>query len=377
MINVEEMGHISKGAYVKNKILDDNMFPVNLAASKMATTVSSASDDEIENITHFLGRATINRPLTYPYTTITPPEAQLSEENAKRDEDRLEPKCIKQFHVIQKYAPVNKLQESPKIVNSEKVMNNVINKGVQSERTRVLIHQNNEVQLLNTNHVQTPPVLKVNDSVVISDNQNTISDLRKRKLSFVEPEYDNVKHVKPDEVMDLSMATEKNQELRCNGTSRLDLDSYHPKKDEVVVYPPQHKELNNAPLKNNNNFIVLQPVQNDLNINYVIQDPHESPKSYKSVEFDNSAMETLADIATKQVKLEKNTLAKSVASEYLKIATKNEFSNNGDLVRDSNAYGPVTKEVNDLIVKPEGNKSCHICAKSFSKASQLRYIYSH
>lgn len=364
------MPHISKSDYVHNEILEDNKFPVNLAATKMTSAISSASDDEVENITHFLGRATINRPLTYPYTTILPPEAQLTEENAKNDEDRLEPKCIKQFHVIQKYAPVNKPQESPKLVNSEKVMNNVINKGVQSERTRVLIQQNNEVKQLYMTHVQTPPVLKVNDSVVISDNQTTISDLRKRKLSFVETEHDKVKHVKPDEVMDLSMTTEKNHELRFNGSPRLDLDSYHSKKDEV--YPPQQKEIINSPRKNNNNFIVLQPVQNDLNINYVVQDSHESPNTYKSVTFDNSAMETLADIATKQVKLEKNTLAKSVASEYLKIATKNEFSNSNDLARDSNAYGPVTKEVNDLIVKPEGNKSCHICAKSFSKASQLR-----
>jgi len=82
-------------------------------------------------------------------------------------------------------------------------------------------------------------------------------------------------------------------------------------------------------------------------------------------------METLADVATKQVKLEKNTLAKSVASEYLKLATKHEFQAN-DGIRETNNFVSSTKEVNELIGKPEENKSCTICSKNFSKPSQLR-----
>lgn len=85
---------------------------------------------------------------------------------------------------------------------------------------------------------------------------------------------------------------------------------------------------------------------------------------YTPMEYDNSAMETLADIATKQVRLEKNTLAKSVASEYLKLATKH------DDHQETNNF--VGKDVNELIVKPEENKSCPICSKNFSKPSQLR-----
>lgn len=89
-------------------------------------------------------------------------------------------------------------------------------------------------------------------------------------------------------------------------------------------------------------------------------------EGYAPMEYDNSAMETLADVATKQVRLEKNTLAKSVASQYLKLATKHEDANT------TTAIG--AKDVNELIVKPEENKSCSICSKNFSKPSQLRYF---
>ncbi|KAK5648743.1 hypothetical protein RI129_003635 [Pyrocoelia pectoralis] len=115
-----------------------------------------------------------------------------------------------------------------------------------------------------------------------------------------------------------------------------------------------------------------------ININYVIQENSTSvitaytelPNTFTPMDYDNSAMETLAEVATKQVKLEKNTLAKSVASEYLKLATKNEFQNI-EGATDSN-FTSSNKEVSELIVKPEENKNCTICSKSFSKPSQLR-----
>lgn len=87
--------------------------------------------------------------------------------------------------------------------------------------------------------------------------------------------------------------------------------------------------------------------------------------------YDNSAMETLADIATKQVKLEKNSVAKNVATELLKLATKNEFPT-GDGMKEGGHFVGVRKDVTDMIVKPEENTSCNICSKNFSKASQLK-----
>ena len=321
VLNTEEIVHVSKSNYVKNKILDDKP-PMNFSAPKLSLTASSSGDEDTQ-LAHFLGKTTIIRPLTYPYTSVLPPSPEPDKE-----------KSIKQFHVIQKYARAAspKLRESPKPAK---------------DRTRVSA---SEVPNAKVNSAQTP-LLKVNDAPVLD---GLATDLRKRKLSY--EEFERPKQPKTDEVIDLSMPAEK-AEARFNGDAAA---------DEAFAKAAEEK----APARSNG-YVVL-PMASDVSINYVIQEGQangDSPK-YKAVEYDNSAMETLADIATKQVKLEKNTLAKSVASEYLKIATKNEAA--GDGGREANAFGRVNQEVNDLLVRPEGNKSCHICAKSFSKAPQLR-----
>lgn len=129
------------------------------------------------------------------------------------------------------------------------------------------------------------------------------------------------------------------------------------------------------------NYLEDTNKSNPINVNYVVQNnntktgqevvhkplaPLPPPQQY---EYDNSAMETLADIAVKQVKLEKDTLAKSVASEYLKLATNNyNTPPSPQLLHHTNSKDAVS----EFIVKPEGNKSCTICAKSFNKPSQLR-----
>lgn len=117
--------------------------------------------------------------------------------------------------------------------------------------------------------------------------------------------------------------------------------------------------------------LLLNPVSQENNYsNQEVEMHSNSSSDTRQVEYDNSAMETLADVATKQVKLDKNTLAKSVASEYLKLATQNE---NLDGIREStNNFIPNKDVMNDLIVKSEGNKSCTICSKSFNKPFQLR-----
>ncbi|KAK9745285.1 Zinc finger, C2H2 type [Popillia japonica] len=112
---------------------------------------------------------------------------------------------------------------------------------------------------------------------------------------------------------------------------------------------------------------------NHVNINYVMHDQPNTTVdqgSFKQGDYDNSAMETLADIATKQEKLEKNSIAKNVASEFLKLAIKNECQNS-DGLKESNFISS-NKDVNELIGKPEENKSCTICSKSFCKPSQLK-----
>ncbi|XP_019877886.2 uncharacterized protein LOC109605695 isoform X2 [Aethina tumida] len=106
------------------------------------------------------------------------------------------------------------------------------------------------------------------------------------------------------------------------------------------------------------------PQKNNTGMVYPESDP------YESMETTNMYPDPPMQPQQQQVKLEKNLLAKSVASEYLKLATKNE--NNPDGGIEANSFGPINKDVNDLIVKPEGNKNCTICSKSFSKPSQLK-----
>lgn len=91
---------------------------------------------------------------------------------------------------------------------------------------------------------------------------------------------------------------------------------------------------------------------------------------------DQSAMQTLAEIAIKQMKNETNITAKSVASEYLKFALKNEYNANDSSSDGMKKFINANKDNADLIVKPEENKNCSICSKNFSKPSQLRYITS-
>lgn len=273
------------------------------------------------------------------------------------------------------------------------------------------------------------PVVKINDRVVLNNvPYNNANDLRKRKVH--ENDYNNAAKLhrmnSDGEAIDLSMPSliEKSispemSAMRYNGMSpskenelrmsnlhiteprgnlrnestlindRLKL-AYKGTNDGAYKHngaPPS--EIHEAPFFNreSENVINLKTTispnhldsDQHININYVIQENSPSvittftevPNSFSPMDYDNSAMETLADIATKQVKLEKNTLAKSVASEYLKLATKHEFQCN-DGIRETNNFS-AAKDLNELIVKPEENRSCTVCSKNFSKPSQLRY----
>ncbi|CAH0552090.1 unnamed protein product [Brassicogethes aeneus] len=128
-----------------------------------------------------------------------------------------------------------------------------------------------------------------------------------------------------------------------------------------------------SPVPPNDNLMSVEEPKNNYVSNMVAERPvlnfpaSSSPMNLTDVSVDK----TFVDVATQQVKLEKNSLAKSVASEFLKLATKNEMNPDGSAI-EAATFGPINKDVNDLIVKPEGNKSCTICAKTFSKPSQLR-----
>lgn len=411
----EEIAYVSKTSYAKNKILDErNSLSFtntnNIHHTAMITTLEETT--EARNLRNFLGKSNINRPLTYPYMSTIPIDEDTLPSSNNSDiikcndtllnnmENNSEMKCIKQFHVIQKYAASSIQSKSPKIFGQDSP------KGSQMEKNLEAMHIPEKPLLIDNKNISVNrvlPTLKVNDVIIPHEN---ISDVRKRKFPVIENDYKN-KMQRNDEVMDLSMTTvieKQDKNLSINGVSdgynfhtsnirpvdnsKNIMESYNAQPKLIISKSPEkiiigeedeyqfdkseninckRKEMTSC----NETVIILAPLQSEdpVNVNYIKEQHNSNASDYsKSIDYDNSAMETLADVATQREKLDKNTLAQSVATEFLKLATKNEKI---DGCRDSSSYS-LNKDVNDLIVKAEGNKSCTICSKNFNKPSQLR-----
>lgn len=323
-MTTEEVAYVSKTNYAKNKILDDLQYkskPV-VSASSIQLAYSDEPKSKEDSIATYLGKTSTSRPLTYPYTS------PLVVESENKDPGQsTAPKSIKEFHVIQKY--VKELNE-PAITPTKA-----------SEKV---------------NYLPSPvPTLKVND-VIVQDPPTLVQE-RKRKIIMEEDSYKIKVHRNSDEVMDLSVTS---SEKREPASSYLVHDQPVPYYENRTV-----EELNYRNLEMNRKIAPFEPT-NYQDVDMLSNSSSDVPKQ---MEYDNSAMETLADVATKQERLVKNMMAKNVASEYLKLATQNE---NPDLNRDSGCFLPNKKHLNELIARSEGNKSCTICSKSFSKPSQLK-----
>lgn len=354
IMDTEEIAYVSKTNYAKNKILEQ---PSVIKMSAIKELSFSTNDEKNNNwlsennkVLMFLGKSNVNRPLTYPYTSDVHNEEHMSISSESNDTTRrsesissFSPESeskIKQFQVIQKYTqPVN---------------NKIADKEVIDKISREIPTVVNNIQTSSDytdRNINSPLPLVVNQT-------EKLIDFRKRK-NPTEPTTDyNLKLHKNDEVMDLS---QKKPEAPKNGV----INHTNPMAD--FYYQTVVEKMRNLPEKIDVQDYVprLNGIKDDRTCSEATSSVDKPDKNFNK--FDNSAMETLADIATQQVKIEKNAMAKSVASEFLKLATKQEYPQD-----DLRVYNPQTAEVNDLIVKPEGNKSCAICAKSFSKPSQLR-----
>lgn len=379
-MNNEQVVHVNKKNYAKNKILDDQQ-SINISATIDLNKLPSNSpvdSPELYNITQFLGKTNRNRVLTYPYTSpLANSECSRISDNFKDEvpTERKLPSNINQFHVIKKYDKSADLNRG-----SDLIMTTTYNKVVSTT----------VVSLSSYNKILESPLKPEFNQSIISVTQlevDNVSSNIKRKLPFDEMETSKVQRIVDEEVMDLSISTSKHrpqtppQNLKFNSkiyseSSILERNYKNSFSEEENVENPlvlYNNQYNRTPEKifNSEPINTLQTNRNKehQNLSYIIPESDEYVKTVKNItplEYDNSAMETLADIATKQVKLEKNSLAKNVASEFLKLATKNEFPT-GENLREH-----MTKDVNELIVKSEENKSCTICAKNFSKPSQLR-----
>ncbi|CAH2012893.1 unnamed protein product [Acanthoscelides obtectus] len=379
-MSTEEIAYVSKTSYAKNKILDER----NVGGFKKMNEVPVSAVSEHgkqQGVTEYLGKCTV-RPLTYPYTTVLQ-DKELSPRTPDCEPPRIEtsvtpepPKSIKQFHVIQKYVQP---QLSPKLQDTKKIELSPRKKENNTAVPESVILNNKKNLNITVNRVL--PTLKINDVIVANDG---VVDPRKRKYPPVENSHKN-KIQRNEEVMDLSKPDRLNgvAEPVLNNVQRAVVEPQKNVANEIyntlqkVSDSPNRYDLNedtddssygyrpNESFMNNRTVVIVRPLQseNHPNVNFT------NPRGHSDDGYDNSAMETLADVATKQVKLEKNMLAKSVASEFLKLATKNDGS---DMNRETTNFTPTSKDVNDIIVKSEGNKNCTICSKSFNKPSQLR-----
>uniref|UniRef100_A0A1Y1L3Y8 C2H2-type domain-containing protein n=1 Tax=Photinus pyralis TaxID=7054 RepID=A0A1Y1L3Y8_PHOPY len=429
-MNAEQITQVNNKNFAKNKILDRHV-SLNFSASKITPEVIATNDRSSKDTQSFHTFFGTNRPLTYPYTSEMVDES-LSSQNAASifspvvdsssnlSEPRKELQNTSAFSIVQKhnvhYSPPE--DGSGRTTESKSV---TIPITISYDSSYLNQYKSHDVVPIISNHQRPIPSVKVNDRITTS-YESVPADVRKRKVQEVQVS-NSVKVIKinsESEAMDLSMPSlvEKSPAgtLNVNGIlCNKDINHYtvietnnkvkvaetagavrkpeykneganysndriqmpYEKNDENSMHNcDSSEELSYSEESDNAINLKMSPknkADDSINVNYVIQENSTSvitaytdlPNSYTPMDYDNSAMETLADVATKQVKLEKNTLAKSVASEYLKLATKNEFQSM-EGATESN------KEVTELMVKPEENKNCTICSKSFSKPSQLR-----
>ncbi|KAF5292805.1 hypothetical protein FQA39_LY13850 [Lamprigera yunnana] len=432
-MNAEQVTQVNNSNFAKNKILDRQVsFDTSKIIPEVILTNSISK--EIQNLNMFLGMCHTNRPLTYPYTSelsekkpnknvaiVTPFYTNNEATTSATSDAKQELQHTSAFTVVQKH----NVHYSPPGDFASKGENKsiIIPITISYDSHYLEQYKNHEVPVISKHQTNSRivPAVKVNDRIIINNSYESPLGERKRKISEVEgkSEAKVLKANMDSEAMDLSMpsliekCTNSSNSVSFNGStcnkeinlSVIETNKMHMEPIKKIVrnfeYKGENPNLNpnvnhiNDRIKlsykvsdegsnseyseDNDNAINLKvlpqmQVEDQINVNYTIQENNCAVTAFTEVppmDYDNSAMETLADVATKQVKLEKNILAKSVASEYLKLTTKNEFQN-AEGVPDTNNFSSGSKEVSDLIVKSEENKNCTICSKSFSKPSQLR-----
>ncbi|KAK4884646.1 hypothetical protein RN001_000917 [Aquatica leii] len=295
-----------------------------------------------------------------------------------------DPSYLEQYKITQEVPVISKHQSNisrivPSVkVNDRIVINSSLCDGAVSERKRKISEADNKIEVKLLKATSESEAMDLSMPSIIDKSTSSLSyngvkesDLRVNHLTAIES---NRAHVEP-----IIKKIVRNLEYTGGESSNFNHVSDRTKLP-YKISDDSSKQVELELREDNDNAMNLKilpqtQLDDQININYVIQENNTAVVTafteVPSMDYDNSAMETLADVATKQVKLEKNILAKNVASEYLKLTTKNEFQSI-EGVTDSNNFNTGSKEVNDLIVKPEENKNCTICSKSFSKPSQLR-----
>lgn len=337
---------------VKNKILDE----------------SPNFNGNSNIISVYLGKSSTNRPLTYPYY-------QLQMENL--NESKMELK--KQTNEEGAVGTLERMRKSPlafNIRNSENLNN------VEGNLPTNIVFRKRKLSLSTATTTGHFNIIKQhrNSSSSLDDLGSNLITTKAVDLSVTVPTGQNAV------ILDLSPTNVVNGDVgeggRFNGGSNLTAQNsvvYNTNHDRTTVEPlfvyQMQQQFRHDSFSESNSSETFS--QNSDTTDRVPEKPNlhmeiarlrgEKAENYDT---DQSAMQTLAEIAIKQVKLEKNILAKNVATEYLKLALNNDSSNPEENMK---KFAVTTKEPNsELMVKPEENKNCTICSKNFSKPSQLR-----
>lgn len=78
-MTTEEIAYVSKTNYAKNKILDERNSSdfTSKKLTEVVPTEVAQETSESRNITNFLGKSSVTRPLTYPYTSVLTQEKEI------------------------------------------------------------------------------------------------------------------------------------------------------------------------------------------------------------------------------------------------------------------------------------------------------------
>lgn len=371
----DEIVHVSKHTFAKNKILDHQQSDSLNFSKKFNNVITSSTTTCMEesdgrNVNLYLGKSNfyVNRPLTYPYTSPLVTNSTLNIDDTKMIVDK-ENYTMTDVDVDRDddddcedmiYESTDDEPKPSVIVDKQNMLREISplrKEGGGAKKTKFIISSNEVVYDMKAQKQDVVMDLSVNSS---SNKEN--GDVEMTELP--NDEAINYSKTYPSDI------NKKNVDINKYDSKRSHYSQHHHHHNNQQQQQHQVNDCYNTTVIETVRFI-----QQNGDANYISEDnsSNDTGNIYKRInEYDNSAMETLADIATKQMKLEKNSIAKNVATEFLKLATKNDGKVLDSL--ESNNFISSNKDVNDLIAKREENKSCTICSKNFSKPSQLRLV---
>lgn len=392
--NSDQITQVTNINFAKNKIMDETV--VNFSATKLTEAVDVAMTSCTDNISQYLGKSSTVRPLTYPYQ-----QTQIEVEPAERPKEAIStPVIVKpatprsDFGNLESNLPASIVFRKRKLSATATVPYKVTrgDEGRPMDLSTVIVNESPVLDL--------SPASSNGDSLTFNGAFVRKDDGFARKSPRPpepDPKPEPYKpHAFPPKAFDPEPPPQYIIKPRGDSFShnpdehyrgKYETDPHSGDRPEYVGFVPGPKSRHSSFSESNSSETYSQSSDADRlrppddsvycdNPNVVYKPGGYDQQAAKIADYeqDQSAMQTLAEIAIKQMKTEKNIMAKNVASEYLKLALKNEYNPTCDANSSDGGTKKFVggKEGAEMIAKSEENKNCSICDKNFSKPSQLR-----